>query len=68
MGKGIQNSLTVLTHCAWDANITLHGKKIAGIFEIILGEHNFIKKSCSSTCLEITLLSLQRFMYNNIKY
>ena len=28
MGKGIQNSLTVLTHCAWDANITLHGKKL----------------------------------------
>ena len=26
MGKGIQNSLTVLTHCAWDTNITLHGK------------------------------------------
>ena len=46
MGKGIQNSLTVLTHCAWDANITLHGKKIAGIFEIILEERNFIKKSC----------------------
>ena len=45
MEKGIQNSLTVLTHSAWDANITLHGKNIAQIFEIILGDYTILLKS-----------------------